>query len=365
MPAVLPSSSRAAVAISLNCNSTATGVPRSVLVVRFSALGDVAIAVPVLYSVCLAYPATQFVMLTRKLPAKVLVERPANLIVEAVDTAAYKGVGGVLRLARELHAKHKITAVADLHSVMRSWVIGAGMALHGVKVARIDKGRLAKRLLVTGRRREQLATSSERYSRVFDRLGFTRREPFDGYHPQPTRVIAAKQQGERWVAVAPFSAHKGKVYPLPLMQQVVQGLTAQQGVKVILMGGGQAEREQLAAIEAKYPNCVSMAGIEHTFADEFAVMAQCDAMVSMDSANMHLASLVRCPVVSVWGATHPWAGFMGWQQSHDNAVQLDLPCRPCSVFGQKPCKHGDYRCLTGITPERILSQVSQVIHSKK
>lgn len=91
-------------------------------------------------------------------------------------------------------------------------------------------------------------------------------------------------------------------------------------------------------------------------------MQKCDVMLSMDSANMHLASVANLPVVSVWGATHPYCGFMGWKQSEANAVQLDMPCRPCSVFGQKPCKYGDYRCLTGIEPEMIVEKIKKVIY---
>ena len=86
-------------------------------------------------------------------------------------------------------------------------------------------------------------------------------------------------------------------------------------------------------------------------------MSQLDTMVSMDSANMHLASICGTRVVSVWGATHPYAGFMGWNQSVDDAVQLDMPCRPCSIYGNRPCLRGDYACLNNIDPVAIADRV--------
>ena len=64
-------------------------------------------------------------------------------------------------------------------------------------------------------------------------------------------------------------------------------------------------------------------------------------------------------VVSIWGATHPYAGFMGWQQREDNAVQVAMPCRPCSIFGNKPCFREDYACLYDITPEAIINKVEE------
>ena len=94
-------------------------------------------------------------------------------------------------------------------------------------------------------------------------------------------------------------------------------------------------------------------------------MRQLDVMVSMDSANMHLASLVGTPVVSVWGATHPYAGFMGFGQKEENAIQLDMPCRPCSIYGNKPCHRGDYACLRDIAPARIINKVEQLLDEAK
>ena len=90
-------------------------------------------------------------------------------------------------------------------------------------------------------------------------------------------------------------------------------------------------------------------------------MSHLNVMLSMDSANLHLASLVGTPVVSVWGATHPYAGFMGWGQSTDNAVQIDLPCRPCSVYGSKPCVRGDFACMNQIEPADIVKRLEKFL----
>ena len=94
---------------------------------------------------------------------------------------------------------------------------------------------------------------------------------------------------------------------------------------------------------------------------ELNLMRHLDVMLSMDSANMHLASLVNIPVVSIWGATHPYAGFMGWKQLPVNTVQLDLSCRPCSVYGQKPCWRGDYACLRDIKPEQVIAKIEGIV----
>ena len=88
--------------------------------------------------------------------------------------------------------------------------------------------------------------------------------------------------------------------------------------------------------------------------DELAEIAKLDLMISMDSANMHLASMCDVPVLSIWGATHPYAGFMGWGQPLDHAIQVELPCSPCSVFGNKACYRGDWACLQQIEPATVV-----------
>lgn len=336
---------------------------QTVLITRFSALGDVVISVPVVYSVCHAYPHVHFVMVTRPWPAETLIQRPANLSVEAVDLKQYPGIMGMRRLAAELRRKYAITHLADLHSVMRTWCIDFFMQCHGVKIARIHKGRKEKRALVKGKIHRPLTTSHQRYEDVFSRLGFHARESFTGYAPITAEpIVPPKQPGERWVAVAPFSQHRGKEYPLPLIERVVAALSKMDGVKIFLFGGGEKEKNALRSLAQTYSHTTSIADIPHRFAHELALMQQCDAMLSMDSANMHLASVVNLPVVSVWGATHPYCGFMGWHQHEANAVQLNLPCRPCSVFGNRPCRFADYRCLTGIQPETIVNQIKKIIY---
>ena len=110
------------------------------------------------------------------------------------------------------------------------------------------------------------------------------------------------------------------------------------------------------------PQCTCVSWHLDTMEQELILMSHLDVMVSMDSANMHLASLTATPVVSIWGATHPMAGFLGWNQNIENVVQLNMDCRPCSIYGQKPCIHGDFRCMTGIKPEMILEKITKIIN---
>lgn len=341
--------------------------PGRVLITRFSALGDVAMTVPVVYDVCRANPDVHFVMLTREHPARLFLNRPDNLDVMGVNPDAYKGLRGLIRLCGELTRRFgHFDAVADLHDVLRTKVIRAWFAMHGVRTYHINKGRHGKRALT--RRRNKvllpLTTTRARYCEVFHRAGLHHAERFRtlfGTQGADASLYSAatppKQPGERWIAIAPFARHAGKVYPADQMEVVVGQLAARPGHRIFLFGAGSEETNILGRWAMKYDNTVNMALLQIGMEGELALMSACDAMISMDSANMHMASLVGLRVVSVWGATHPYCGFMGWRQQKADAVQLDMVCRPCSVFGDAPCYRGDYHCLRGIAPSLILERL--------
>ena len=342
---------------------------RNVLVIRLSALGDVAMTIPALYPVCKANPGTRFVMLTKKWPASMFHDRPGNLMVIGIDVKTeYKGVAGLMRLAKQLRHDYDIDAVADLHNVLRSRVIGLCMKLHGIPVVRLDKQRARRKALITHKTAEPVTPTIERYRNVFSQLGlqapanFTRL--YDGKPLPASPIVPDKKPGQRWIAISPFSAHEGKVYPLELMRQVVASLSEHENYQVFLMGGGKEEKIALRKMVGKNKRVISMAEIKHGFIDEFALLGKCDLMLTMDSANMHLASLMGVKALTIWGATAPSCGFLGYGQDAADDLQLDMDCRPCSIYGERSCRYGDYRCLKNIPAEEVVKRVIVTIEGK-
>ena len=98
---------------------------------------------------------------------------------------------------------------------------------------------------------------------------------------------------------------------------------------------------------------------------ELVLMSHLNVMLTMDSANMHLASLVHVPTVSVWGATHPYAGFGGFQVKGSEVIQLPLECRPCSIYGKTPCYKGTFECMRKISPAVIADAVLKFYNEEK
>ncbi|HEY0057850.1 MAG TPA: glycosyltransferase family 9 protein [Flavisolibacter sp.] len=338
---------------------------RHVLVIRFSALGDVAMTVPVIRLLLQQNPQLQITYLSVANVAP-LFEGIERLHFYAADLkGAHKGIRGLYRLHRELKSAVSFDSIADLHQVVRTKILRLFFAPFVKQVAVLDKGRKEKKELTRIRNKvfKPLLSTFERYARVFQQLGF----PLDLGAPlepaQPVTTLASlqalKEEGYYLVGVAPFAKHQEKMYPLAQMKEVLQLLGQYPKVKIFLLGG-RSEAATLEQWEQEFPTARSWAGIM-SFKEEIAHISELDVMVSMDSANMHLASLVGVPVVSIWGATHPYAGFFGWNQSLDNAVQVALYCRPCSVFGNRPCYRGDHACMRSIEPSAIYDRIMHVL----
>lgn len=343
------------------------------LVIRLSAMGDVAMTVPVIAELAIANPNIKITVLSRDFLRPLFEKLPDNVDFIGFDPKQkHSSFKGLNMLFKELKAK-KFDAVADLHDVIRTKYLRLRFSLRGVKVVHIDKGRAEKKALVKHEIHTQLTPTIERYRTVFRNLGlnvggagFT--SIFNGGKAdlQPIaellKIDSSKRANEAWIGVAPFAAHKGKAYPVESMRACVEMLAAKSGNRVFCFGAGPSETAVLQQWEAQNVHCV--AG-KMRLKQELELMSNLDVMVSMDSANMHLASLVSVPVVSIWGATHPFAGFMGYKQSEDNAVQLDLPCRPCSIYGNKPCTNGQqFECMS-IPPKIVVDRVEKVIDQNR
>ena len=342
------------------------------LVIRFSALGDVAMTVPVVYALAQQYPDVRITVLSRNFARHLFDDLLPNInFMEADLKREYRGITGLNSLYRRLLAK-QFTAIADLHSVLRSSYLRMRFNLDHYKVAHIDKHRKDRRRITSSSNKQliQLPTSFQNYADVFARLGYPVNVQFRSIFSEDggdmnllPESLPRPTVGQPCIGIAPFAAHEGKIYPVRLMEQVVEQLLAKHpDTRIYLFGKGQREDETFPKWCAAHPQCVYVSQHLNNLRDELILMSHLQVMVSMDSANMHLASLVATPVVSVWGATHPFTGFMGWNQSPENAIQIPLECRPCSIYGQKPCLRGDYACMRNIAPEQIVNRVELILN---
>lgn len=327
-------------------------------------MGDVAMTVPVLRALTSQHPQVKVTVVTRAF-FKPFFEGIPNVEVYVADLKGkHKGVLGLYKLSKELK-KLGFDVVADLHNVLRSKILK--LFFFGKKVVQIDKGRAEKKALVSGEVVKQLKTTHQRYVDVFKTLDF----PVDLSQPKYPKAKPLSKavldlgitSNETLVGIAPFAAYESKMYPLENMEAVISELS--KDYKVILFGGGEKEIEVLNAFEAKYNNVISVAG-KLDFKDELALISNLELMLAMDSGNGHLAAMFGVKVITIWGVTHPFAGFVPFHQPEDFQLTADrdqYPKIPTSIYGNNYPE--DYEKAAGsVAVEAIVSKIKSVIPAK-
>ena len=311
-------------------------------VMRLSAMGDVAMTVPVLRAFVNQHPQVKITVISRPF-FKPFFEGIPNLSFFAFDEKErHKGFLGLLRLFQDLKAL-QIDAFADLHNVLRSKIIQNLFALSGKKTASVDKGRGEKKALTQPENKvfQQLPTMFERHAKVFEQLGFT----VDLSQPEfPEKAVLSPEiskltgtNHQKLIGIAPFAQYDSKVYPLDLMQEVINKLALDTTNTILLFGGGKKEIELLNSLSANKVNVINMAG-KIKFQQELQLISNLDVMLSMDSGNAHIAAMLGVKVITLWGATHPYAGFLPFNQPFENALVSNrnlFPKLPTSVYGNK------------------------------
>ncbi len=292
-------------------------------------------------------PDVEIIMVSRSNFEDLFADIP-NVIFKGINLDDYKGFFGLRRLSNELIKEFNPDLIANLHDVIRTKILDKIYRRKGLKVFKINKGKEEKEKLtdVWNLDKVQLKKTVERYADVFREMG---------YKVELSHQLRPKSVEKSGIGFAPFAQHKGKMLPLEKSFELVKNLA--QKHTIYFFGGGKAEKETLEQWENMIPNTKSLAG-KLSLKEELQTISELEVMISMDSANMHLASLVGTRCVSVWGATHPFAGFLGFGQSDNDVVQVkDLTCRPCSVFGDKECYRDDWACLEELNIQKIIDKI--------
>jgi ADP-heptose:LPS heptosyltransferase len=332
-----------------------------IIVLRFSAMGDVAMVASVLREFSIQNPTVELIMVSRA-AFKPFFDDIKPLSFHAIHPKTiHKGVVGLYRLYKELQ-KYKAIAIADLHDNLRSRTVCLFFRLAGVEIKRIDKGRAEKRALTrtTNKILKPLKQIVVRYVDVFKNLGFNvhlNHQLLKNRKEIPVRALELfKDNKVKKIGISPFAQHIYKVYPLAKMTEVIKQLA--NDYQIFIFGGGNEESNIAKCWENDFGNVNNLIG-KFTLAEEMDIISNLDLMLSMDSAGMHIASLMGIPVVSIWGPTHPYAGFLGYGQSEKDCIQIDHPNRPNSIYGNKPCLCGVNSCMDLIEPKIVVDKIKE------
>ena len=334
-------------------------------------MGDVAMIVPVLSVFSETYPEVQLTVLSKAFFKPFFQDFTNVVFLEADINGKHKGFMGLLKLSKEANSL-EVNAVADLHNVIRSKIITRYLKVLGKKTATLNKGRKEKKSLtrVKNKNFKQLKTTHQRYADVFEALGFSidltnfKSLAKKEYNKNLLNLLGKKKKST--IGIAPFATYKSKMYPLALIKKVLADLDKEHHYQIVLFGGGTKEITQLDTFENEFNSVINIAG-KLNFTEELALISNLDVMISMDSGNGHLGAMYGVPIISLWGVTHPFAGFAPFGQPNDNSLFSDnkkYPSLPTSIYGNNYPEEYE-NAMESIKPEKIVKKVESVLKLKK
>jgi ADP-heptose:LPS heptosyltransferase len=344
---------------------------KKLLVLRFSAMGDVVLIAPVLRSLVAAHQNIQVTVVTRPRFAFFFQGIERVTVFEADVDEKFAGFFGVRQLFRALFLTKDFDMIIDLHDHIRTIVLRNLFKIFGKPVFVLNRGRKEKKAFSRKEKKitKPLPHTVERYQNVFEKAGYTfplLKPPYLVPSEESKKLIAGwfvkkgLTKNEIWIGLAPFARHKTKIWPVANYPKVMDALIKKMPVKFFLYGGGEEEIKYFEDLLQLFPDhCVMVAG-RLKLPQEITLMTHLDLMVCTDSPNMHLATMVNTPVLSIWGGTHPDVGFAPFAKGEESIIQIsraELGCRPCSVNGKETCFRGDFACLNTITPEMVVERV--------
>jgi len=338
-----------------------------VLVIRLSAMGDVAMTVPVVRALVQQHSDVRVTVVSRPF-FKPFFEGIDRVDFFRVDLQKrHKGFLGIYRLYHDLR-KLQIDAVADFHNVLRSKILRTFFKLSGTKTAFTNKGRAEKKALTRTENKvlKPIKSMINRHVDTLAYLGFTVDVSKISFPEKPVLhgeifAVTSEKSNNKWIGIAPFTQYQTKVYPADLMKEVIKKLAEEPSHKIFLFGG-KNESQQLKDLKQNCENVIIVPE-QFNFKQELQLIPHLDIMLSMDSGNAHIAAMYGVKVVTLWGNTHPFAGFVPFNQPLENSLIPDLkkyPLLPTSVYGNKIVP-GYEEVMRSISPEKVVDKVSDLL----
>lgn len=333
-------------------------LPR-ILLVRFSAIGDVVLTTPLIRAIRARHPDARLVMVTKRQYVPLVSDNPhLDEIFGVAPEESLRQVAAELRALRFTH-------FLDLHGSARSLAL---RALVPGPWRSYSKRRFARAMLVRTKRnfyREDLPVA-ERYFEAAAELDVTP----DGGPPELFLSAEAVEQGDRWlkqagigqgrplVTCAPAATHATKRWPMDYWIKLIRRII-DTGADVAVLGG-PSDSALCAEIATRGGAHAASGAGALGLQESAAVLKRSAALISGDTGVMHMGTAVGTPVVAIFGPTVRAFGFFPYR-AHATVLERDLPCRPCSKMGGPVCPLEDHACLRGILPDAVFGALSRTL----
>jgi heptosyltransferase-2 len=324
-----------------------------ICVIRLGSLGDLVLMVPMLHVLRARFPSKEIHLVCKEKYAGIF---DAGGLVDSLIPVKRGDLPEMLRLRAAL-SRERYETIIDAHGVIRSNLLFR--TLRAARKLQIRKDEFRKAALIVGRINlyRRIESQTGRYAELAARLGAEMRPSHARLPVSPEAerraetLLGGAGDGRATVAFAPGARWPTKRWPAEHFARLIADAAAR-GCRCILVGGGEDRdaNARVAAISGCAP--LDLTGTL-SIMESAAVLKRCGALVTNDSAPLHLAEAVGTPVIAFFGPTVREFGYYP-RLENSRALETALSCRPCSRNGKRSCPYGTKKCLTSIEPPAAL-----------
>ena len=334
-----------------NRNEIKSLAGKKVLIIRFSSLGDIILATPLLRNLKLKYPGISLDFILKRQYQKVLKNNPNISKLYFYE----KDKKNIEKLISDLKQEN-YDLVIDLQNNFRSAAITKALDICTYKFNKrtLDKFLLVKFKINNLKDAPQIPV---RYASVIPGINLEEEGLELIYPDHSSGLIRGK---DKLIGFAPGSRHFTKMWPKEYYERL-GNLLLESGYNIVLLGGND-DIQICADISGKIPGSINLCK-EDNILQTAADMKECKAVVCNDSGMMHTACALKVPVMVFFGSTVKEFGFTPYKNSNLILENNSLTCRPCSHIGRERCPKGHFKCMLETGPEKAYEALIKFIEN--
>lgn len=341
------------------------GSPKSILVIRFSSIGDILLTTPVVRLLKTQFPDCRIDFVVKEQFSELLAENPnISQLYHYSKTNPNRSLKSIKQQIRS----QRYDLIVDLHKNFRSFYLSFSSRAH--RIVRYRKGVLRRWLLVHFKlfRNRPVVPIFQRYLNTLLPYQLSnellRLEIFI-----PDKIVARVEgkydnfiRGSLGpiIGIAPGAKHETKRWTAEGFNAVIRFFIEQQNARVILFGGA-TDIDFINQLPFSQGHHVLNVAGQLSLSETAALMAHCDLMLTNDSGLMHLATALKKKVVAIFGSTTEQLGFFPYLTEYLVVQNNSLFCRPCSHIGRKRCPKGHFKCMRDISAEQVISAMLKLL----
>ena len=326
-----------------------------ILILRFSSLGDILLATPVLDVLKEAYPDCEIDWVVNSKFAEVLITNPRlNRVLTFKDKAGIENIRKDIR-------KIKYDLIFDLHQNSNTYYLTRFQK----NVYRYNKRVFDRSMLVFIKKKyREILPVTKMYFKALNKAGIKTPDEWTLRYGlvksfQLSTINEYNLHNFNYIVIVPGASYPTKMWPKEYFKELVEKISFNKNInrKVILVGLGEEDEEAAEFItKGNEFSCINLVG-KLDLQETATILKYSDLVISNDSGPLHLAECFKKKIIAIFGCTTEELGFFPYSTQYVVVENKGLSCRPCTHFGKKKCPKKHFKCMMDISVDDVYREV--------